>query len=306
MALLWAAATTVALGPPGCFRPDFPVGAACAPGDQCPDGLECTAEGICCPPGEPACSPDGGTPADAGPDADPREFTDFLEPFECDGDTLMLVHFDEASAGMANFGDECDSGLPVDEYEAGFADTGRFGGALKLNTGVDEFSKYLKVSSGLEPVQAYTIEAWIGPASFPTDPERAVIASAFDADAAGILDALFALSVTADQRVRLDLFHGANCRTFVDAGGLVSSEPLPGGGMSHIRAVVTATEARLYIDGLRQAETELSSPPCFDFNASELRVGGVNREDNTDLFETGDFRRFEGVVDEVRLSRVAR
>jgi hypothetical protein len=306
MALLWAAATTVALGPPGCFRPDFPVGAACAPGDQCPDGLECTAEGICCPPGEPACSRDGdGAPADAGPDADPRAFTDFLEAYECDDDTLMLVHFDGAGG---QFLDACGGptvgGVETSERAAG---PDGFAEGAQLNFG-DPFTRYVQADgAALGPHSEYTVEVWVEVRELPMDDDIAVIASTMTVGAVPDIEAAsWLVGVDAQGKLAILLF-ASDCESAHPLGMLTSEAPIAPSAAepapSHFRLTVAPGELRLFINGIAEPAVTLDAPFCTDPSATKLRLGGIDRGTQS------TFDRFivlAGVLDEFRLSSVAR
>jgi hypothetical protein len=282
------------------------VGAACAPGDQCPDGLECTAEGICCPPGEPSCSRDGdGAPIDAGPDADPREFTDFLEPFECDDDTLMLVHFDGDSG---QFVDAC-SGPTVSGVEASIRAAGPDGFAegAQLNFG-DTFTRYVQADgAALGPHTAYTVEAWVEVRELPTGDDIAVIASTMAIGAVPDIEAAsWLVGVDAQGKLAILLF-AADCESAHPVGLVTSeaeiapsaAEPVP----AHFRLTVAPGELRLFINGIAEPTVTLDGAFCTDPSATKLRLGGIDRGDQS------TFDRFivlAGVVDEFRVSSVAR
>src|ERR1051325_9171864 len=60
----------------GCFQPHPPANAPCAPDRTCPDGLRCSADGLC------VVNPDDG---DAGPESDSGPCTTFAKQFDTCG-----------------------------------------------------------------------------------------------------------------------------------------------------------------------------------------------------------------------------
>lgn len=115
--------------------------------------------------------------------------------------------------------------------------------------------------------------------------------------------AMFVVSIDEDAKLRLELFDAA-CATILQP--LISTNALSPLGLNHFRVTVTDQSARIYVDGMLEAERELTAPVCLDADTVELRLGGVQRSNDANRSDFAAFVRFSGIVDEFRLSKIAR
>ncbi len=276
--------------------------------NQCPGNLECSPQGFCCEPGK-ECAPVIDIDA-APPDAAVTSFNDF-GPYICDNDALVLVHFDgtggfqnEPLCGQAIV-DEEDTPSHVENEMTGFLQA-----AILAPTGD---TKYVQVTSdplGSE-LSAYTIEL-LAMVEQPNRGNDMVIASALKVENINsenkITAAAFELTVDESYYLTVRLFPSI-CKVAKAGDSLSpilsfkSTNAMDPTGMSHIRLVVTTTDAYLFINGELDTTQELAEAVCMSPNTAELRIGGIDR---SAMFEFGDRRGLRGQVDEFRYSQTAR
>jgi hypothetical protein len=303
LAWFWVAAATAWLAAAGCFSPSFPQAQACAPENRCPGDLTCV-EGLCCPTTAPCGVGDGDGGIDSTPDAEVQVFTDHEQEFVCDTDTELLLHFDDG-AEPTDFDDACNAGIDVQVEVMGYTDVGKFGMGIDLNRGATT-SEYTKAPvDALRTGEAdYTVEAWLDQVQYPFGAAIHVIASGASFAGDMPMEARYVLGVNSDRKVQLDLFNGVDCDQLSDS--LVSEREVSMLEPTHVRAVVTATTAQLFVNGFADTVDASIGTPCRELTGVEPRISGIRRLDNADLFENTKYRRFIGVIDELRISRGSR
>lgn len=239
-------------------------------------------------------TPDAAAVDAAGIDAAELDFDDHLQPYDCDVDTQMLLHLD------GDVDDACARSAVTAVTMPDFS-PGVFSLGGNFNRGGQSMDFAFAATDGLVAANEYTVDVWIAQPSIPSAATLAVVASRARFTGDAIDDGRFILSVDGERRVRLDLFGGALCN--VALSPIVSERQIDVLDATHIRASVTATEAELYING-RLDRAETVGTPCTDLTTGELRLAAIRNP--PDESETSTYRRFSGLIDELRISRVAR
>jgi len=200
-----------------------------------------------------------------------------------DAETALLLHFDDGAGRLAK--DSSANSLRATVARAEWVD-GRFGKALRFD-GKDAF-----VDVGNPPALLFgkdtdfTVECWV---NVPTDVPKAfsfIITSRLRGDEPGfsiyLHKNMFLQAVVADK---------------VNATELLTSRAALNDGKWHHIALVAERKGKLslFIDGALQAATDMSRIVNPDNANRPLRIG--------DRGHDGDF---VGLIDEVRISKVAR
>ena len=204
-------------------------------------------------------------------------------PAAPDPDTALLLHFDDGEGRLAK--DSSANNLRVTVTRAEWVD-GRFGKALRFD-GKDAF-----VDAGNPPALLFgkdtdfTVECWINVAADAPKEFMFVITSRLRGDEPGFSIYLhrnmFLQAVVADK---------------VNATDLLTSKAALNDGKWHHVALVAERKGKLslFIDGALQAAADMTRIVSPDNPNRPLRIG--------DRGHDGDFA---GMIDEVRISRVAR
>jgi len=198
---------------------------------------------------------------------------DFKAEFEPDEHTVLLLHFNEKEGKPAN---AADAKIKVAKMKATLTEEGKFGGGLSLEEGI------LSVAHHPTLVMAgqMTVEMWIKPTEEDVGKGYHILAHK---------------RAKPGRKLYLVL-HNGRLRAYPDTTG---RSRLVAGTWFHVAYVVTGTKEKggreyLFINGLLDAERESTWEGVVE--QVPLRLGGLPR----------GTERFKGVIDEVRISNVAR
>ncbi|HLC25395.1 MAG TPA: LamG-like jellyroll fold domain-containing protein, partial [bacterium] len=195
---------------------------------------------------------------------------------QMDADTVALWHFNEGSGGKAfdasNYGNHADI----------FPDTGGWNAGGKFNWARDYngTSRYVEApnSSSLNPTAAITIEAWVYPRA---KSNQWIVAK-------GILGYGLYLGKQSNQnRIGSQLPIGGRLEMFL------SNDSVPLDVWTHVALTYDGTTAKLYKNGVLDNSMVYGGP--MDMTGDPLRIGTL-----------APSNWFTGLIDEVRISKVAR
>lgn len=198
----------------------------------------------------------------------------------CDDDTVALFHLDNAAT------DECVGGADLDGISV-FASAVHDAGFLINNEGETGRRSF---DAQVDTDLPFTIEAWVMPPTIdPVGPERRYFVAH--------LEGRFALAIYSPEgngmaTLEGTLFSGAPCTasTFIIGEFQIRSE------FTHVALTYESGEAKLWVNGVAKAVVPIG-PICAS-GPAELAVGSFPG--------TIGGEAFEHIIDEVRLSEVAR
>jgi len=201
---------------------------------------------------------------------------DFNKPLVADKDTVLLLHFDE---GKGEPQDASAAKHAVRNRDAAWTTEGKFGGAMDLADGIC----LVEHADTLACPEAMTVEAWIKPTAEDVSGGFHILVHKADSPPEGNARLYFLLAK-------------GGVQNYPDFKVAVALEP---GKWHHIAYVVTGTQEAggkeyLFLDGVL-----LAAKPSVWLGLTQkgvMRIGGLS-----DKAEA-----FRGVMDELRISRVAR
>jgi len=218
----------------------------------------------------------------------PKTLTNVFSPYTTDSNTMALWHFDEGS-GMTAVDAGSHGNTGTLRGGATWATAGRFGKALRLDG-----RGYVVVPTSLNASSALTIEAWIHPRSY-TSQWNAGIVGKWGEGRAG--DDSYELALAPTGRVEFKISDG----TGTEAGTpiVISNAVVPLNTWTHIAGTFTkGGSIKVYING----KLDTSAP------AKNVNIQNTAQAVWIGQTEQGPLRgiRFNGLIDEVRISNVAR
>jgi hypothetical protein len=144
----------------------------------------------------------------------------------------------------------------------------------------------------LEP-QRFTIEAWIHPLGPGYGREPVIIAKPREDFAGNFIFSWLMMWRPADEEVWVYV-----TQTMGSANGgayILGSDPVPVGTTSHVAMTFDGTYLRLFINGVEDAASpEITGFDVVDYGDQDVLIGAAN-------FASPYVRRFDGVIDEVRI-----
>jgi len=197
-----------------------------------------------------------------------------------DSSTKGLWHLEESSGtgsyiqDMSTLANNCSAagGITTSHQVSG-----KRGSALYFDGADDQLE--CGTSSTLDFASAFTVEAWINPNATQVSADSAIVSK---------------ISSTSPYNGLMLWYNNNTVDIYVNAGTKVNSgTPIPTDTWTHVAAVWTGTELRLYLNGSLDSSAAYSTAPLS--SGETFKIGSY----------TGS-RNFTGGIDEVRASNIAR
>lgn len=223
---------------------------------------------------------------DAMPGPDGPNNNSFERPYDCDADTIALYHFDDGSND-----DACGDNNLVGDAIITLAGPPRFSSARLFSGG--QLMTASATSNMILP-GAFTIEAWVFPKQLPDASRYSYVAAVNDTDqGVGQRNWYLALNDVGNVVVTTAL---ADCMMLNPDDGEATAISIGTDNWTHLAFAYDGASYVVRVNGAVELDLPIVGTFCAQTNAA-LAIG-ANVGNRTQYFE--------GIVDEVRYSRVAR
>ena len=218
-------------------------------------------------------------------------------PYSTDTDTIALWHLDEVPSGgpVTTIADQATPAHPGTVAGAVPGATGKYGTAFTFTGGASAITVATSTDFNLTASGGMTVEAFVSAVAPPDTNPRAIVARRANETAAGS-------STTAGWSICVVNARGFNGNVlFALCDGtrevrLFADLSITDARFHHVAGIVDRARkrARLFVDGVQRATAPIDA------------IGAVGPSVGVAIGATGAGNNLSGVVDEVRLSRVAR